>query len=665
MQCMLVDSMVGERDDVQALLDENAALRRRLVELESREVTADAEFLQSLLSALPAFVIRAGPDLDIRFLNRYAAGFSPDDAVGRSVLDFLDPEQRAQDMQRVQEVLASGLPQRYQVRGMGDHGKLVDYETIVAPVAETDGRRGLVFVAFDVTERAERQRALAQSQARLELAVEATGIGLWSWDSATGKVEWSERMHEIMGRSEPLDPTAYVQVAVHPEDRPNVQAAMLAMQAGERSRWISHRIVRADGEVRWIIPCVSLTRDAEGHGVRIIGGNLDVTQIHALEERVGQAERMESLGTLTAGVAHNFNNLLAVIRASLDLIAAQVTDEARAAHADALHATDRAAEVVRQLMTFAGKRRAARPEQRSLAELAGAAVRLCRRSFGVAVPIDFETSPQVPLVSCEPGELEQVLVNLLVNARDAVIEERPPEPKIGVAVDIVEQVPEALLAARGATRGRFARVVVTDNGAGMQENVQKRVFDPFFSTKGPGRGTGLGLAMSWAVVRSLGGTIACDSAPQRGTRFSVYLPLVDQPHEPAKPVPNTQVGAKPLCVLLVDDDEFVRRVIVRVLQHACHVTIEAATAAEALQQASRHPEVEVVLLDQSLPDARGIQIVPALRECLPEAKIYLFTGDDVPDEELRLVEGLLSKPLSAERLLATLAALRKASDPAR
>jgi PAS domain S-box-containing protein len=655
---MLESSMVGEKNSGQALLDENAALRRRLAELESGAVTADAEFLQSLLGALPAFVIRVGPDLDIRFLNRYAAGFSPSDALGRSVFDFLDPAQREQDARRVREVLESGVAQRYQVRGMGDHGKLVDYETIFAPVQEIDGRRGLLVVAFDVTAQVDRERALVQSQARLELAVEATGIGLWSWDSASGKSEWSERMHQIMGRAEPLDPTAYVRIAVHPDDRASVRSAIEKMQAGEHSRWISHRIVREDGDVRWIIPCVSVTRDAEGGGVRIIGGSIDVTQTHFLEERVRQAERMESLGTLTAGVAHNFNNLLAVIRASLDLIAAQVTDDARAAHADALHATDRAAEVVRQLMTFAGNRRTAEPEQRSLAELAGAAVRLCRRSFGVALPIDFETSAELPRVSCDPGELVQVLVNLLINARDAVLEARPPDPKIGVSVDIVEQLPEPLIAARSAGRGRFARVVVTDNGAGMTEAVQKRVFDPFFSTKGPGRGTGLGLAMSWAVVRSLGGTIACDSAPVRGTRFSVFLPLLDVQQARSEPLAPHPVRGSSLCVLLVDDDEFVRRVIRRVLQLACHVTIEAGSATEAVQLAERHPEVQVVLLDQSLPDGRGIQIVPALRERLPAAKVYLFTGDDVPDEELRLVEGLLAKPLSAERLLGTLAALR-------
>ncbi|MET0412172.1 MAG: PAS domain S-box protein, partial [Polyangiaceae bacterium] len=342
------------------MLEENAALRRRLAELQSGEHAADARFLQSLLGALPAFVIRAGPELEIRFLNRYAAGFSPADALGKSIFDFLDPAQRSEHEQGVRAVLETGVPQRYQVRGMGDHGRLVDYETIIAPVTESDGRRGLVFVAFDVTEQAARQRALEQSQASLALAVEATGIGLWSWDSASGKLEWSERMHEIMGRVEPLDPDRYVQTAVHAEDRASVRAAMEKMNAGEASRWISHRIVREDGEVRWIIPCVSVKHDGAGNR-RLIGGNLDVTQIHALEERVRQAERMESLGTLTAGVAHNFNNLLAVIRASLDLIAAQMTDDARAAHVDAVHATDRAAEVVRQLMTFAGKRRSAEP----------------------------------------------------------------------------------------------------------------------------------------------------------------------------------------------------------------------------------------------------------------------------------------------------------------
>jgi CheY-like chemotaxis protein len=370
---------------------------------------------------------------------------------------------------------------------------------------------------------------------------------------------------------------------------------------------------------------------------------------------------MESLGTLTAGVAHNFNNLLAVIRASLDLIARQMTDDVRAAHMDAVHATDRAAEVVRQLMTFAGKRRAAEHEPRALADLASAAVRLCRRSFGLAVPIDFDAGHELPLVSCDPTELEQVLVNLLINARDAVLEARPSQPKIGVRVDIAEQVADVPSAKRGPARGRFARVSVSDNGAGMGEVVQKRVFDPFFSTKAPGRGTGLGLAMSWAVVRSLGGTIACDSLPGRGTTFRVYLPLADVRRKELEATPLTELVGTPLSVLLVDDDEFVRRVIRRVLQHACHVTVEAASATEALQLVARRPAIDVVLLDQSLPDARGIQIVPALRESLPGVKIYLFTGDDVPDEELCLVEGLLSKPLSAERLLGTLAALRSVS----
>jgi two-component system cell cycle sensor histidine kinase/response regulator CckA len=652
--------MAGERDELEALLEENAALRRRISELQSREHAADARFLQSLLGALPAFVIRAGPELEIRFLNRYAAGFSPADALGKSIFDFLDPGQRSEHEQGVRAVLETGVPQRYQVRGMGDHGKLVDYETIIAPVTESDGRRGLVFVAFDVTEQAARQRALEQSQASLALAVEATGIGLWSWDAASGKLEWSERMHEIMGRAEPLDPDRYVQTAVHADDRAKVRAAMDKMNAGEASRWISHRIVREDGEVRWIIPCVSVKHDGAGNR-RLIGGNLDVTQIHALEERVRQAERMESLGTLTAGVAHNFNNLLAVIRASLDLIARQMTDDVRAAHMDAVHATDRAAEVVRQLMTFAGKRRAAEHEPRALPDLASAAVRLCRRSFGLAVPIDFDAGHELPLVSCDPTELEQVLVNLLINARDAVLEARPSQPKIGVRVDIAEQVADVPSAKRGPARGRFARVSVSDNGAGMGEVVQKRVFDPFFSTKAPGRGTGLGLAMSWAVVRSLGGTIACDSLPGRGTTFRVYLPLADVRRKELEATPLTELVGTPLSVLLVDDDEFVRRVIRRVLQHACHVTVEAASATEALQLVARRPAIDVVLLDQSLPDARGIQIVPALRESLPGVKIYLFTGDDVPDEELCLVEGLLSKPLSAERLLGTLAALRSVS----
>lgn len=652
--------MTCEGEEAKALRAENAELRRRLHELSGDRPFESIQFLRSLLDALPAFVMHTGPDLTIRYVNRLLSVLDESSVLGHSVLRFIEGDYRQVAERTIEEVRQSGRPARYSVRGMGEHGRIADYETIVACVPEPDGTTGFVFAAFDVTEQAERARELERSQQRLELAVSGTGIGLWSWDSVTGEIEWSPRMHEIVGLSQALPPPEYVRLVVHPEDRPSVQAALEKLQSGEASRWISHRIVRPDGEVRWILPCVSVTPSSEGRGIGLIGGSIDVTQVRTLEERLRQAERMESLGTLTAGVAHNFNNLLAVIRASLDLIGGTVTDEARAAHADALHATERAAEVVRQLMTFAGRRRASRIEHRSLADLASSAVRLCQRSFGAALPIELKVSSELPIVACDPAELEQVLVNLLVNARDAVIEARPLQPRIEVCVEVVEP-PESLslpLSSPTPTPSvsRFGCVAVTDNGVGMDASVQKRVFDPFFSTKGPARGTGLGLAMSWAVVRSLGGTIQCESTPKRGTRFCVCLPALAVERGAAATAPSQRpAGAAPV-VLLVDDDDYVRRVIRRILVQAGHVTLEAASAEQGVQVAERNRgKVDAVLLDQSLPDARGVQIVPALRERLPGAKIFLFTGDDVPDEEVERVDGLLMKPLSAELLLSTLA----------
>src|SRR5688572_16875487 len=159
------------------------------------------------------------------------------------------------------------------------------------------------------------------SEARLRLAVEATGIGLWSLDVASGTLEWSPRMQEIMGRTKPLGDEEYL-LAVHPEDQALARAVYERLRGGDDTAWMRHRIVRPDGEVRWVVPAGKIIRDASGKPSQIIGGYLDVTELHHLEERVRHAERMEALGTLTSGVAHNLNNLLAVIRPTLELATA-------------------------------------------------------------------------------------------------------------------------------------------------------------------------------------------------------------------------------------------------------------------------------------------------------------------------------------------------------
>jgi len=495
--------------------------------------------------------------------------------------------------------------------------------------------------------------ALQRENAHLRLAVEATGIGLWSLDVASGVVEWSPRMEEIMGRDEPLRDADYLR-AVHPEDQELARAVYERLRGGDDTAWMRHRIVRPDGEVRWVVPAGRITRDASGNPVRIIGGYLDVTGLHHLEERVRHAERMEALGTLTSGVAHNLNNLLAVIQPTLELTTAHVSMEGSALLGDAILAAKRASGVVRQLMAFAGRTHALQSKIVLLTPLVRTALEHSRCSLPPEIDLVFEAPATDVHVQCDPDELSEVLLNLVLNSRDALAGDRSKKPRIHVEIAPADST------ARGdpseARASARIRVSVCDNGPGMPEHVKRRVFDPFFTTKGPTAGTGLGLAISWSVIHALGGTIECESVLKQGSSFHVYLPVSGADVCEPESRPSLAPLTRPLSILLVDDDHFVRRVTRRALLRARHTVTEAATAKEALRVAVQG-SYDVVLLDQWLPDSCGTDIIDEMRLRTAGAKIVLFSGQDIDESTRRTADALLSKPMGARELLDTIARL--------
>ena len=262
-------------------------------------------------------------------------------------------------------------------------------------------------------------------------------------------------------------------------------------------------------------------------------------------------------------------------------------------------------------------------------------------------------------VECDPDELSEVLLNLILNARDALLSAGTEEPRIDV--EIAPQSAKRVGAAPDAPGHARVRVSVRDNGPGMPDHVKRRVFDPFFTTKGPTAGTGLGLAISWTVVRALGGSIECDSVPEQGSSFHLYLPISGPDVSEPELRPSLAPYVRPLSILLVDDDHFVRRVTRRALLRASHTVTEAATAKEALSIAEQD-SYDIVLLDQWLPDSCGTDIIDEIRQRTAGAKIVLFTGQDIDESTTLAADALLSKPMGARELLDTLATLM--SEPA-
>jgi len=632
---------------VRALEAECAELRRQLAAVQRPPLTDAAAFLESLLVAVPAFIIRTDADLRILYVNRYQGELRVENVIGRELWDFLHPDSVFPARTCIQSVLATGLPGAYEAISTGAEGSPAHYETFVTPLADPSGGLGVCLVSVDVTRLHLRDLALRRSEEELRVAVEATGIGLWSWTPATNAVHWYPRTHEVYGRARPVDLMDYIDVLVHPDDRELVRANAASSIAGGPFSGPIHRIVREDGGIRWILSRGFTELDDNGHPARMIGGSLDVTQQHELEEQLRHAQRLDAVGHLSAGVAHNFNNMLTVVVGTLEVLARRIAGDNRSLVDAALASALRGAEMVRQLMTFTGQRTQLDRRPHHVGPVIDQVVAMCRNTFDRHIGLSCVIAADLPAIHCTPSEIEQVVMNLLVNARDAVTDGGRSAQNITITVD-------TFAAPRGAeTRG--LRITITDDGIGMTEDVARRAFDPFFSTKEVGRGTGLGLTTSYAIVRELGGTMTCTSTPGAGTSLVVCLPGATGGAPSLAPAARSTAARRR--VLLIDDDAAVRLAISSLLASEGFDVDAVASGDAGLAHLEARAPLDIILLDRSMPGAPGESFVPRLRALAPRTPILMFTGQAVGPAVAALVDRVLLKPVTGSALVEAIEAL--------
>ena len=474
-------------------------------------------------------------------------------------------------------------------------------------------------------------------------AFEALGIGMWSVDLESGRVRWERQMAEFTGHAQALTFEAWTQQVSHPDDR-NLFRGLFAKAAKRQAFDVSAaRILRPDGEIRWLRLCGRCGADVGGTDGDYVIVAQDVSDNVLMQKRLAEAERLETLGQFSAGVSHNFNNMLMVVGACLDLLGHRIdpTDtEAQRDLEDAREATARAAEIVSRIADLGRMETQATPGRTRISKVCEVVERLFRRSLPDT--IGFSTSiHQDPVVEVLPGSLEQVLQNLLNNARDALLEDRPPNPRVTLSASTTTVGGDA-----------WVEIIVSDNGPGIDPAVEDRLFEPFVTTKGS-KGTGLGLASSSALMHRLGGQLMYRPGSPRGSEFLVSVPVATSPDVAPvlRHVPRSepQWGGR---VLVIDDEPAIRRVVAATLRHA---GIESDTASSRAQVehllAHGERDYDVVLLDLSLGVERGSDLLPVLRFACPEARILYFTGEPVQAEQLADVDGLLKKPMQLETLL--------------
>ncbi|MFO0569006.1 MAG: ATP-binding protein [Polyangiaceae bacterium] len=619
-----------------------AALEKRRSELEA-EVQASRfseVLLRSILDTVPDFVIKLSPDGIIHFSNRVAPGLDLAEVAGRSIYEFLEPGSVPAARAAIERVMTTGEPASYESVGVGAYHKTARYLTRLAPLRRGEEIESLVMVATDVTPLSEAHASLSESREKLDLALEVTGVGLWSWRREDDAITWDASTRRIFGVAD--DPPSFEKYLelVDVRDRERVSEQIRRAVAQRRFEEFAHRVQRPDGEQRWVLCKGRVELDATGEVGRLVGAVVDVTERHQLHEQLLQAQKMEAVGQLAAGVAHNFNNMLTVMLSSLELAARRAGRELEPVLREGQAAALRAGRVVRQLMVFAGRSRGETWKVEDLGQVVQRTVEMGRTSFGDEIVLFISVPAFLPGVRCDSGQLEQALLNVLINARDACegIEDRTPEIRVVVS----------------SGDGSDVRISVSDNGSGMTEEVRRRLFEPFFTTKEPGRGTGLGLATTYAIVHEHGGRLEVESSLGSGTTVHLVLPAFLEASLDSAPVAE---ASRPTGhgehVLVVDDEAMIRALMTRLLVDAGYVVDTAVDGIDAVDRVREHAgRYRVVLLDQSMPRLAGRAALRALRGIAPELKIICFSGYP---SQLDDADAVLEKPVPEALLLETLA----------
>jgi two-component system cell cycle sensor histidine kinase/response regulator CckA len=364
----------------------------------------------------------------------------------------------------------------------------------------------------------------------------------------------------------------------------------------------------------------------------------DVTAKKRLEEQLSQAQKMEAIGQLTAGIAHNFNNLLAIILPNAQLCRAEAGRENDQRLVDIEQAGRRAGEMVRQLMLFAGRAGAATRAPVDLVAVAHRTADICRATFDRRIKVKVETAGNIPPARARESHVEQMLLNICINARDAIEEAPPPSPTITIGVE--------------AAGEGMVRIRVTDNGPGMTEATRLRVFEPFFTTKGVGHGTGLGLASAYAIAKEHGGKIRCESKPGGGATFEVELPSADGEELGSTPATGPAVTGATSTVLVIDDEPLLRRVVRAILEQHGYRVLETADGIEGIEVFERqNATLGAVILDRSMPGIPGEEVHARLTAINPRVPVVLLSGLSSDSWKGSPPTLVLPKPADADALL--------------
>jgi two-component system, cell cycle sensor histidine kinase and response regulator CckA len=591
----------------------------------------DRELLATVIDAAPMGVLLVDASGLIVMANREIERITAhrvEELLGRPLDDLLPPRSRDVHRDHWAQFYASPHARRMgrgrDLFALHKDGREIPVEIGLAPL-EFEGDSYVMASLIDITERKQAEIAQAAGHELLRSVIEGANDPIFVKDRKGFYILVNSAEARVVGQ--PADQLiGRDATGLFPRE---VAASLRAMDqrvmAEDRALTEEHTIPGLPGGTRTFTITKVPHHDSAGNVIGVIGMAKDVTQQRLLEQQFRQAQKMEAVGRLAGGIAHDFNNLLTAIGGYAEFLYEDLppADPRRADANEIRQAADRAATLTRQLLAFS-RQQLLEPRILDLDEVVSGMDKLLRRLIGEDVSLETVLAPNVGRVRADPGQIEQVIVNLAVNSRDAM----PKGGKMTIETADVELDSSYVVGHDIVQPGRYVMLAVTDSGSGMSEEVKAHLFEPFFTTKEVGKGTGLGLATVYGIVKQSGGYIWVYSEPGKGTTFKVYLPRVDAaPEAQAElPTPANLTGTE--TILLVEDEEGVRRLAREVLQRQGYRVIEAARGDEALAMLMREsPDtVRLLISDIVLPGMSGPDLHERVRRLRPEVDVLFMSG---------------------------------------
>lgn len=642
---------MGETNHVLICLQEITELKQT-----GGKLLETVEVLQTFINANPETSLLIDAEGNVLMVNDALVqrlGRRKEEIIGACLYDLFEQEVARNRKAYIDQVFQTGKPLRFEDSRSGRY-----YETFVYPIFDLQGKVTKVSIlGIDITDRKLAEEKLRESEEKYRFLVEHAGEAIFVAQDGRLKFVNSKTM-EILGYDrEELTSRPFIEF-IHPEDRAMVFERHTKRLQGEMlPTAYSFRILHRSGEIVWAELNTALI-EWEGRPATL-NFLTDITsrkkaeqEMASLQEQLRQSQKMEAIGRLAGGIAHDFNNLLTVIKGTcqLSLLDLREDDPLRASLKEIERSAERAADLTRQLLAFSRKQ-ILEPQVLDLNALIKNLDKMLRRILGEDIQLVTFLDDHLGRIKIDPGQMEQVIINLAVNAKDAM----PQGGKLTLETAHVELDEEYARKHVSVKPGSYVMLSVSDTGIGMTPEVKERIFEPFFTTKEMGKGTGLGLSTVYGIVKQSGGNIWVYSELGQGTTFKIYLPRVDEPLGEIRREVFRGTARGSETILVVEDDETVRKLAVKLLQMHGYKVLDASDARQALHLCRDYKEpIHLILTDVVMPEMSGRRLLEQMKEIHPEAKALYMSGytDNVILHHGILEKGVefLQKPFTLESL---------------